>query len=407
MTHISSSVSPALLAAQVELHRRRAEWARQTQRISVDEQRPLPSRAENNSDSSTTAVAHLPAHLGWGSVAPAQPAVNLLPRATSSESTQPLPEHIKIFGHLLDAIHRQGDDSLGRVWLLLRVLDGRGEGRVPVELMRHEITEANGRLHCFSWRRLRQLLQQGENRFWHRDKHNEYIYYHSEARVAKELNIDRIRGWAVKIPVADLLQGVTAVRALFHDCFHSARGDGFNEPITRRVMEQRGGGDPRTQRRYEQLRGVESHANYANVGEYSKEALAWHKGRDAEEDFEDKTLGPAFTFVDFNGTLGKSHNREQRPKHQQHWHKVYILRQMANSYEGTLRTVKRGRKWTNRKLTHLCNTKEIRGSCEEAIRLYYGSAKAVAKVSKERPLQTHFLAQSDVIWQVHHAPFVE
>jgi len=142
---------------------------------------------------------------------------------------------------------------------------------------------------------------------------------------------------------------------------------------------------------------MEARENYVNIDEYSKSKLTWQKGQDQFE----KRLGPAFVFVDYNGRLGHSPNLKNRPKHQQHWHNIYIFRQMANSYAGTLRTAKRGRKWSNRKLTHLCNSKHLMGSCEETRRLYYGSYDKAYKAHERDKSHDIFFNQTHEVWQVY------
>lgn len=293
------------------------------------------------------------------------------------EPVAPLPPTINIFGHLLDRLQQSGQVGEGRVWLLLRFLDRQnGEGRVSVKLARHMLTSKRGSYRCLSWKRLRQILNQGEGVFWHRDEAGAYIYYHSEVRVAQAVRLTLVRGWAVKIPVRDLCQPIKQVRALFYDAFHSARGDGFQEPITRRILQERGNGDARTQREYESLRGVERQAQYASLGKYN--VLAWRQAQAEDGDGSGERIGgPAFIFVDYKGILGENPQRLKRPTHQQHWHNIYIMRQIGNAYRGTLPTVKRGRKWTNQKLKHLCNSMQTTGSfaaedeLAEARRMYY------------------------------------
>ena len=186
------------------------------------------------------------------------------------------------------------------------------------------------------------------------------------------------------MPVNELLGKIKKVRALFYDAFHSARQEGFGNPITRQVMTQRGNGDGRTQRDYENLRGIRTKANYLNVDLYTKERWEWEKGREAELGLP---LGPAFKHVDYNGRLGHNPNRKQRKGSQQHWHNIYIMRRMANSYSGTLRTVKRSRKWTNRKIENLYSSMPISaGSFEdyEVVQIYHNTHKKAYKFQQKK-----------------------
>lgn len=274
-------------------------------------------------------------------------------------------ETLNIFGHTLDAIHRRGLDATGRVWLLLRHLDKKGEGRVSVELIRST-------LKFCSWRRIRQILREGVGTFFHETTQTDYVYLCSEARVLKELEVTAVAGWAVRLPVAELTKSIQHVRALFHDAFHSGRGDGFSKPITRGIMEMRGGMEAQTQRGYEQLRGMGKRAEYAIVADYSPEE--WKRLKYEPYHEIDRRGGPPFTFVDFKGHLGGDKCGRD------HYHRIYIMRRLGNAYSGTLPTVKRGRKWTNNKLSNLCNSGKARGN--RFSKLFFHSEEAVSKTDE-------------------------
>jgi hypothetical protein len=349
-----------------------------------------------------TVAELLPAHLGWesdnllgtlhGRVLSSPPTPSVPTKGEGGKVGQdtavPSVPTLAIFGHLLDRLLQRGQVGTGRVWLLLRHFDRqRGEGRVSLALARHLLTGQHSRYRCLSWKRLRQLLQEGEGVFWHWDKTRTHLYYHSEARVAQELGLAMIRGWAVQIPVPELCQSIKKVRAVFYDAFHSARGDGFQRPITRRTLNERGSGDKRTQRGYEKVRGMGRQAQLAQVGRYSK--LAWRQAQ-AEDAAGAQVGGPAFIFVDYKGLLGVNPHREKRAAGKRHWHHIYIMRQIGNAYAGTLRTVKRGRMWTNRKLKHLCNSILPTGSfvpdeSPTVARMYYEEATAVSTPSSALP----------------------
>lgn len=373
-------------------------------------------------------ISTLPDHLGWDS-APYAELVRAQLAALQVEgsdevapprddATAPPEPAIAIFGHLLDRLQREGLEGVGRVWLLLRFLDRqRGEGRVSLALARHMLTSKHSTYKCLSWKRLRQLLNEGEGVFWHRDEERNHIYYHAEARVAQTLGLTTIRGWAVKIPVRELCGSITAVRAIFYDAFHSSRGDGFNKPITRYILNERGNGDSRTQRKYEQIRGIQRQASFATLGQYDK--LTWRQAQAADKEAEVRFGGPAFIYVDYKGILGENPHRLRRVSHQQHWHNIYIMRQIGNAYQGTLPTVKRGRRWTNLKLKHLCNSMLPTGSFAVEdfptpdAKLYHDTAEAALAVigdrRRERPSywpRSGAQGQSGY-WQEAALPWVE
>ncbi|MEM7802827.1 MAG: hypothetical protein AAF633_26795 [Chloroflexota bacterium] len=299
------------------------------------------------------------------------------------------PSKITIFAHTLDAIHRRRLDGVGRVWLLLRHLDQKGEGRVTIKWARHLLSDPSSRLKCLSKKRVQQLIRQGEKEgFWHRCKRQRWLYLHSEPRVVATLGVKRIGGWALDIAIADLLQPLKAVRALFYDAFHSGRGENEQDPITRKRLQERGMVEAHTQRKYEKLRGIDPQANYATITKYSR--AAWQRAQHEEDD--DRVGGPAFIYIDYKGVLGKNPQRHCRQAKYRHWHNIFIMRRIGNAYTGTLQTAKRGRRWTNHKLKHLCQSMSLMGSFEHVQverRFYYRSEDAAHKAAEqnnEQPL---------------------
>lgn len=363
-------------------------------------------------------IKQLPPNMGWGPItAEKRVMMGLLPDPVDKqkpeivfEANEPAveltpdriqpSETIKIFGHVLDAIHRHKRDGCGRVWLLMRYLDEPGEGRMQLSQLRREICDPAGRVRCLSKKRLQQIIRVGEGVFWHRSADGRYLYSHSEARVAAALGIRSIKGQAVELPIAKLVQKIRYVRAAFYNAFHSGRGDGYNNPITRSVMQGRGMKEKRTQRKYELFEGISKRSEFAVVGQYSKAAWQRAQFEDADEDLRSAVGGPAFIYVDYKGVLGKNKDRFKRPVHQRHWHNIYIVRQIGNAYAGTLESPKRGRGWTNQKILYLCQSMpEITGSAdiddspsEWDDKFYYESDKELERalrkdrVGEDRPL---------------------
>lgn len=295
------------------------------------------------------------------------------------------PQSIKIFSHTLDIIHRHRLDGVGRVWLLLRSIDLQGEGRLSLREIRWRLSHPDSFHKCLSAKRVQQLLRQGEGRFWHRCRQNRWLFLHSEPRVAATLGVRQIGGWAVEIEIAELLRPIREVRALFYDAFHSGRGESHGRPITRRSLQERGGVEGHTQRKYEKARGIDPQANYATLSKYSRPA--WQRAQ--HEADEERVGGPAFLFIDFNGILGRNPQRMRRKKNQRHWHHIYIVRRIGNAYLGTLPTAKRGRRWTNRKLKHLCHSISPMGSFELPAdgsnrRYYHSSEEEARRVHEQR-----------------------
>ncbi|HSH05995.1 MAG TPA: hypothetical protein VLL52_25995 [Anaerolineae bacterium] len=372
-------------------------------------------------------LAELPSHLGWESAAVGQQLRARAERvaraeeltafwadfraraaevAAEAEAVAYLRDSISIFGCTLDLIGRQKKVSCGRIWLLARYLDRAwGSGRVAVGLLRQRVVAEWGVL---SWKRVRQIMIQGEGLFWRHDRRGGCLYYVSEMRLLSRLGARKVRGAAVAVPIRALLGSIKEVRALFYDGYHSGRGDGFGAPISRGSLSRRGSGDRRTLRGYERLRGMGAKENYLEVGRYERGAWVWERGRVAEGMV---VGGPLFLFVDYDGRHGRSMNRPYRSLSQQHWHHIYMRRQLANSYRGTLRTVKRGKRWLNDGLAHLSRTMHRMGSASATRhKLYHRDAKQARRYSRQEIDTPHYYPvpyrpqHPRVIWQESSAP---
>jgi hypothetical protein len=204
----------------------------------------------------------------------------------------------------------------GRIWLLLRFLDEAGQGWLPADRVREQLTRKKSKIAVCGRRQLRNLLNQGQGIFWEtqqaQDGSRDRIWLKSPARVAAALGLERIAGRPVKIPLASLLGGIGQVRAHFYATFHSRRQAGADPgaPISRARLADLTHVPPRTQRLYDETAGVKRQANYAVGPDYNKENIqerAWHHGR------------AVFKFVDHQGRLGHAGRR-------------YVAWRLPNSY---------------------------------------------------------------------------
>ncbi|MBX3061248.1 MAG: hypothetical protein KF770_32735 [Anaerolineae bacterium] len=285
----SASPSASLLAANERL------WA---QRAAHDLDKPSPSTPPLNvaEPASEGIWAHLPAHLGWESTA-----VTAVQRratvgktalvATISTTTSPSPSNSVGSGLLADvscptwagmatavpsdndcshpptppaatvclqpslamALLRTGQTSCGRLWLLLRHLDGAGCGCLPLTAVQMTLTGRESPLRLCGPRRLRQLLQQGNGLFWQRDR--ERLWLAGAVKVAARLGVGRLTGRPVALPLAVLRQPIGLVRAHLYASFHSSRngcgrGEETGQPISRAALTAVSGVSRRSQHAY-------------------------------------------------------------------------------------------------------------------------------------------------------------
>jgi hypothetical protein len=206
---------------------------------------------------------------------------------------------------------RQGVVTTGRLWLLLRYLDRRGQGWVREDGARAALTTPGSDLYLCGWRQLRNLLGAGDGLFWQRDggAGEPRIWLASTARVCQRLGVEQVRFEPVSMPLSILLEGIGAVRAHFYASYHSSRQ---GRPISRATLADLTAVSRRSQRAYEAIAGILSQANWAmgpaQQGADAQE-LAWQHGQ------------ALFTFTDRRGRYG-------RPG------ATYFTWQLPNSYQG-------------------------------------------------------------------------
>ncbi len=210
----------------------------------------------------------------------------------------------------------------GRIWLLLRLLDEAGQGWLPADHVREQLTRKKSssrkesKTAVCGRRQLRNLLNQGQGIFWEtqqaQDRSRDRIWLKSPARVAVALGLERLAGRPEEIPLASLLGGIGRVRAHFYATFHSGRQTGADPgaPISRARLADLTHVPPRTQRLYDETAGIKRQANYAIGPDYNKENIqerAWQHGR------------AVFKFIDHQGKQGHAGRR-------------YVAWRLPNSY---------------------------------------------------------------------------
>ncbi len=236
-----------------------------------------------------------------------------------------------IFARTAAEFHAAKLDGPGRLWLILRHLDEAGRGWVSGDELRQATATPGASLFIGSWRRIRQLLGEGEGIFFTKvvspsGNRIARIYYASEARVLYHFGVERVRGPAVEFTAADLAAKIAHVRARFYACWHRQRGEGYGNPITRAALQAVGLGNGATQRDRERRIGVKVDPNFAHVAPY--ERARWRQEQAANAD-DDREYGPAFTFVDHDGRVARTVGDQRQRTAERSFH---IMRQLGNSY---------------------------------------------------------------------------
>lgn len=281
---------------------------------------------------------------GQGAAAPA-------PAPTAAALPTPAPT-IRTYPSLNTAMIAANVAPVGRVWYLLRYLDRDGRGWLPVDAAREALTRG-GPLHLCTWRNLRKILARGEGQFWQRDEQDR-LFLLGPARVAATLNVERLRGRPVLLPVATLAGDLAALRAALFASYHAGRR--AQQPVTRRTMEQLTGVPARTQRHYDRLARTRRKRNICIGGQREqayKQESAWQHGRGS------------FAFVDHHGRRGKPG-------------RAYMAWQLPNSYQSPLEATKKGRQRRHNRSLDLVH-KGALGNGGGVTRLFYHSGAAAGR----------------------------
>ena len=266
------------------------------------------------------AVLRLPAHLGWGSTAVTaairtavnqrEPAAAHKPlraghppfcarRDRSHPGGQPLAVYKPDTSHTgrqlrlpLDGDTIKHYPTLGiaalqaeaattyRLWLLCRYLDIEGRGWLPIPEIRQQFTGEDARLKLCSWRRLRQLLGQGQGQFWQWDKAKKRLWLFGAARTAVQLNLSRLIGKPVALPLQVISQNIGEFKAHLYGAWHSGRKT--NNPISREVQQVLTSIPERTQRHYCKVAKISCQTNIAIGNKKNPEEIetqGWQRGQ--------------------------------------------------------------------------------------------------------------------------------
>jgi len=388
-----ASPSPQLLAANRRLYDLRARA--QAQRVGVSVSHCSTAVASPRPPTNAIPTQEgIPAHLGWGSAAltavlrrhnrqptnaaatgerawtarppqtpAAQPSAN---RPADPSALDRSSAWVKLYPDIGLGMLRREMAASGRLWLLLHHLDWQGSGQLRIDIIKQTLTRKSSALRLCGKRQLRNLLRAGEGVFWTRDKRRVWLF--SAARAAYALDVARLSGRPVAVPVAGLLTGIGDFRAHLYAAFHSGRARETSRgvrlsPIARETLAGLSGVGRSSQRAYEARANVRVRANFA-VGELAqaanRENRAWQKGT------------AVFELTDYRGQQGKKG-------------RTYLAWQMPNSYSGQHEQRPNGRqKRINRQLKDLV-MKGMPGNVEGA-----GETPEAALKGVERPEKLYY-----------------
>lgn len=351
-------------------------------------------------DNQSQPVSELPPHLGWSSsrvtavlqqhlhrqqtLTESQTVEQWLEKPTTTTPANPpqsapkLDATIKVYPDITLALLRHKLAASGRIWLLLRYLDTNGQGWIDVTTAREQLTHKTAPLRVCGWRQLRNLLAAGEGFFWQRQ--DDRLWLCGITKVTAKLQITKLVGRPVSLPLNILLKNIGTVRAHFYATFHSSRK---TKPVARETLTRVTAVPARTQRLYDRRAKVQRHTNFAlgpRVNTAVAEEQAWQQGQ------------AGFHLTDYNGQQGPSGT-------------TYLAWQLPNSYNAPHAPQPRGRQQRiNRELADLL-TQGTTGNNQTTLdnkvgytKRYFGNGRGAVKAAQKSEKPVYWHAPSGNVW---------
>ena len=338
---------------------------------------PSPSPLSWSLRNATVQLAALRATHGLQPpTAVSQPAPSPAQQITSPEETavsQPAQEtavssalvtSVKVWPGLGAAMKQNQFGPHYRLHVACQVIDPTGSGRVAIEAIRAAFTKKQNGRFLFSWRRVRQILNDGDGRFWNWNRKTDIIYLRSVTVLGRRVSLSRVDR-AVMIPATAVFSGQGKFNAHLHAAWLTAHG-GENKPISQAAITAATAVPGRTQRRYNRAANVRRRVNLEIGQRHTQETqqeTAWQHGR------------ASFEFVDAQGRQGKPGGR-------------YRARRLPDSHQPrhSLAPVGRRRK-INQSLASLVNNEEPGSSGERLTKRYFANGREAARAFNRHPNQ--------------------
>lgn len=284
---------------------------------------------------------------------------------------------VRVYPSLMTAIMRDGDAAVGRIWALLRHIDGDGRGWYWSRDIDDLIARKGSPYRVVGRRRLREIVRAGTGLFWERDGHGRLFLYSAE-RVAAAYHIERLGGDNVAIPIRDFLQGMAVYNAVIYSAFHAGREC---RPISRETMSEIVGRSVRRLQDYDALAGIKRQRNFSiisSVDSADKMTLIYQHGR------------AIFKFTDY---LGKQGRQGQQ----------YFAIRLPNSYKSPLSAASKGRKRAiTRHLRRLAENEARATDKARYRRLFQLEAKhAVKKIGKQDTYLHGYSRREYAFWNAY------
>lgn len=316
----------------------------------------------------STAVSHTaPEETAVAGRRPADDSADRVTAVSSGSVTAPLPidgpPKFKVWPALANALKQAQFAPHYRLYVASQLLDPQRSGRVEIAQIRANFTEKNGR-YLFSWRRVRQVLHEGDGVLWHWNQKTNVIHLAGVKTIAAALGVARVDR-PVILPETAVFAGQGQFNAHLHAAWLTGHGD-ETKPISQAAIKAATAVPERTQRHYNHVAGVQRQKNL-EIGERhtetTEEETAWRYGR------------ASFEFVDYLGRRGQPDGR-------------YRARRLPDSYRPRHRLAAKGRRRKiNRELARLVEKEEQGSSGGRLTKRYFANGQEAARAYNRRPDQ--------------------
>lgn len=250
-----------------------------------------------------------------------------------------------------------------QVWLICLYLERQqnSHGKINLPDLRLFVREKLG----WTSRNLRYVLSSGNGRFWLRDD-KDRLFRVGAARLASSLDLGRLAGDPVLLPLDVLVAGRGEFNAHLYAAYHSGRRDA--RPISQGAVREIAGIPERTQRRYCRVAKVKRQPNFAvgeNATKENQQERAWLHGRSC------------FVFVDSKGRQGKPGGR-------------FVAWRLPNTYGRVHDRAARGRmRKNNRKIADPVNI-GTRGNGGSQVVIFHPNGSLAARAYGRDHHHDHF-----------------
>ena len=314
------------------------------------------------------AVAQLPPHLGWESVAlstylrrkqtrtqtrtepwarPIAPTVIEWQESTESPHSDELTGTVKIYPEIAIASLGRNDrrtNSVLKRYLTYRHQDIAGSGNVSIDMPANKAQR----------KKLQRDLQAGAGSFWTWDKAHNRLFLHSWDKVAHALGVARLKLHPVYLPIEAIDTSLQRFKA---NLFAVWLTSNHNRVMSQDTIEELYHINRRTQQRYIKIAGILSRPQYAIGEPYNQETAqetAYQRGNST------------FVFTDRRGHQG-------RPGQQ------YMAWRLPNQYQTKLDFAPRGmQRRHNRQLIDLFTERATGNDGDKVVRVFHDNVvKAV------------------------------